>query len=292
MFPDVSIKKRGSDINVSPGIEWEVDGDPFVTATRPYPIGKKQTEAVHKYLNHNNRVYRMGIERRSIEMEVMNGALRPHPAIEDIIQEFIFDLQGLHETQNVVKKRSMHAPYMVLHARIEPDMQKHGACSDKKVYNLTDIVSQIEAKFVEPPTGIQIMVIILHRELLEKEVTDASIENEMADYNLKALNELLEKGLWDGRVTVVEAGSKLAQQQTKYPFYAKYSAIVGAIINYFLSIDANLFFGTYVSSYSSAVISTRFFRENINSTHNYFYSNDGLIHVTPPGAAQPPKFQC
>uniref|UniRef100_A0A7S3VAP8 O-fucosyltransferase family protein n=1 Tax=Chaetoceros debilis TaxID=122233 RepID=A0A7S3VAP8_9STRA len=292
LFPDVSIKNRGSNINVSPGIEWEVVGDPFVNATRPYPIGKKQTEAVHKYLSHNNRVYRMGIERRSIELEVMKGALRPHPAIEDIIQEFIFDLQKLHETNYVTEESSFHTPYMVLHARIEPDMQQHGACSDKKVYNLTDIVSQIETKFVDPPTGIQIMVIILHRELLEKEVTDASIENEMAGYNLKALNELIENGLWGGKVRVVEAGSKLAQQQIKYPFYAKYSAIVGAIINYYLSIDASIFFGTYVSSYSSAVISTRFFRETITSTNNYFYSNDGLIHVTPPGAAQPPKFQC
>ncbi len=384
IFPDVKIdygskkkrRKRNKKVNetindvddiernLNPRLQWQVIGDPFINATRPHPIGKKQTQSIAAYMGHINKVHRLGIDRREIEMEIVGGAFRPHPAIEDMIQEFLFELSEQHSPHDQKggmllndtgqasgdglgmssslpphhPSSSPHVnvvPYMVLHARIEPDMQKHFACRDRKVVNITHIIDQMYEKFKEPPDNISIMIVILNRALLEKEVEDSSIDNEMATHNLDVLNTMLKDGLWGGKVRVVEAGSNLAKKQsTKYEefgwFYDKYSTLVGAIINFFLSIDANVFVGTEVSSYSTLVVTSRFFRGGVRSRRsssqgmrtsddenedesmshngvvvvdddddddkrrreNYFYTPEGLNWVTPVNATQPPKFQC
>lgn len=257
---------------VKPDIKWNID-DPYTNATNPYAIGEKRTSAIAKFYDYTKDIQKGRGQRDEAELLVMKSALRPHPAIRDIMSSF--------------KRKHRMTNSMVLHARIEPDMQKHPMCKEHKVLNITDIVTMLYDKYPDEPP-VSTVLIILNRAILEKEVANPKNDNEMAIYNLKTLNEIISNGLWGGRVKVVEAGSELAKN-SKYPLYSKYSSLVGAIINFYLSLEAEIFVGTIVSSYSTSVISYRFFREK---KENYFYLPKGLDLVTPPGTKEPPRFAC
>lgn len=257
--------------DMKPSLKWNVD-DPYSNAKHPFAIGQKRTDAIMKFYDYTKDVEKGRSERQESELLVLKGALRPHPGIRDIMTTF--------------KKHHNMTNIMVLHARIEPDMQKHNMCKEYKVLNITDIVEMLHKKYPEPP--VSTVLIILNRSILETEVNQKTNENEMAFHNLKILNEIISKGLWNGRVKVVEAGSELAKQ-SEHPMYAKYSSLAGSIINFFLSLEAEIFVGTIVSSYSTALVSYRFFREK---KQNYFYMPHGLDWVTSPDVKQPPRFAC
>ncbi len=257
--------------DMKPSLKWNVD-DPYSNAKHPFAIGQKRTDAIMKFYDYTKDVDKGKSERQEAELLVLKGALRPHPGIRDIMTTF--------------KKHHNMTNIMVLHARIEPDMQKHNMCKEYKVLNITDIVEMLHKKYPEPP--VSTVLIILNRAILEMEVNKKTNENEMAFHNLKVLNGIISKGLWNGRVKVVEAGSELAKQ-SEHAMYAKYSSLAGSIINFFLSLEAEIFVGTIVSSYSTALISYRFFREK---KQNYFYMPHGLDWVTSPDVKQPPRFAC
>ena len=267
LLPDVSIIQRKGN-RFSTALSWNVNVE---NATKPHSLGKKQTSAVHAYLNYGRKVQKNRIKREAFEVSIARDAFRPHPTLQLIIDEFV---------------QSIGKSYMVLHARIEPDMQKHKACGDIKVTALKDIIRMVEQQFDEPP--VKTMVVILNREMLEKEVASPNKDNALAAENLKLLNDLIANGLWGGKVKVVEAGSKLAID-SGHEIYSRYYAISGGIINYFISIQSELFVGTPVSSYSTAVIKSRFFRQAFG---NYFYLPQGMTLATPANAEHPPLFEC
>ena len=95
------------------------------------------------------------------------------------------------------------------------------------------------------------------------------------EYNLKVLNQLVEEGMWGGRVKVVEAGSSLVEQAGDV-FYERYSTIAGGIVNMFLAIHSDIFVGTEVSTYSVMAANARFHRGLFD---NYFYVPEGLKEV-------------
>jgi hypothetical protein len=268
LFSDIDIEDPD---DVKPKLAWNIT-DPIMNATKPFAIGEKRNDAIMKFYDYTKEIDKGRSQRKDSELLMMKGALRPHPAIRNIMTTF--------------KKENQMKNIMVLHARIEPDMQKHTMCKGKKVFNMTDIVQMLYEKYPEPP--VSTVLIILNRSILEKEVAKPKNKNEIAIHNLKTLNELIATGLWGGRVKVVEAGSELAKR-SEHPIYSKYSSLVGSIINFFLSLEAEIFVGTIVSSYSTAVISYRFFREK---KENFFYMPNGLDWVTPPGIKQPPRFAC
>ncbi len=270
-LPEYSEIQISNPDGVKPNIKWNID-NPHKNATKPFAIGEKRTEAIMKFYDYTKDIFKGRTKRDESELLMMKSALRPHPAIVDIMKKF---------------KRDNHMTnMMVLHARIEPDMQKHPMCKEHKVLNITDIVTMLYEKYPEPP--VSTVLVILNRKILEEEVDNPKRENEMAVHNLNALNEMIRNGLWSGQVKVVEAGSGLAKD-SKYPLYSKYSSLVGSIINFFLSLEAEIFVGTIVSSYSTAVISYRFFREK---KENYFYLPKGLDWVTAPDVVEPPRFAC
>ena len=165
-------------------------------------------------------------------------------------------------------------------------MFKHDICLDKKVTNLTDIIQSLEEKFPEPPTSK--MFLLLNKGILEKEVADKEVHNEMAIHNLEVLQNLLENGLWGGKVTVVQAGTELAKR-SNHPIYSKYFSLSGSIIDFFLALEADIFVGTEVSSFSVDVEIARFYR---GRKENYHYIPRGFELTTPPEAKLPPRFKC
>ena len=105
--------------------------------------------------------------------------------------------------------------------------------------------------------------------------------------NLDMLDELLENGMYEGKVRVMEAGSELVQN-TRHPYYSTYSAISGAIVNFFLAVESKIFIGAEVSSWSSFVANTRFYRGSLD--RSFFYRPTGLVQSTT--EELPHRFEC
>ena len=269
LLPDVQVIPSKKGIALSSTINWNIDMD---NATKPHYLGLIRNSGIHAYRQYNRKISRNEIKREQFEIELMKDAFRPHPAIQAIIDDFL-GVSG--------------DAYFVLHARVEPDMQKHGSCSELKVTSLKAIISHIEEKIKDPP--VSTMIIMLNRELLEKEVHNTkNPPNTLAIENLDVLNHITTHGMWNGRVKVVEAGSKLAIE-SKHEIYSQYSTIVGGIINFFIAANSQVFIGTQVSSYSMAIIKTRFYRKEME---NYYYIPSGLKLATSSNMTDAPKFFC
>jgi len=208
---------------------------------------------------------------------IKSGALRPHPEMRAHAKK-LFKTMGVKEDD-----------YMALHARIEPDMQKHPVCREKKVLNLTSIVQFLETTWKHPPVSAVFMPI--NRQYLEKEGLEENYKkgeeiNWIAVNNLKELNRLSNEGLWGGKAKIFEFGSN-ALEGTKYA--ERMWSIGGSILNFDIATNAKFFVGTEISSFSNDLVATRFYRGNFE---NYFYRPDGLHRVTNASSAEPPGFGC
>ena len=271
----------------------------------PHPIGEeKEKSAV----------------RNPAEILMLQGALRPHPALQAIVDRSKQQMmqQGRRSDSSMSSFR-----YMTVHARIEPDMQKHPVCRDKKVLTLQEIVDMIESKWPEPP--VDVVFLPINRQYLEKEGTlpenfkndtkSAEEINWIAVRNLELLNRLTNHdgpkggkpvgGLWNGKVPVVEFGTEALDGTV----YAERPSLSGSILNYFLAIDADIFVGTEVSSFSHDLLGARFYRgfndsdvsvnnEGIDGEqknprkNNYKYLPSGLHEWITDDMVVPPNFHC
>jgi hypothetical protein len=237
-------------------------------ATRPYFAGTYM-QGFNQYRMYTKRVLNDPIKhpRSPAETAMMQGAFRPSQAM----QAHMDRLTGGDS-------------YLALLARIEPDMQNHPVCRDKKVLLLSDIVSNLEAQFPQPDFGR--VFVATNRPMLEYEATN-KLENWVAAANLKELNRIRDDGMWNGTVKVFEAGSNLMRHSGDD--FQTYSGISGAVIDYFLALQSSVFVGTEVSSFSADLIQSRFFRDN---RRNYHYRPDGLALATGEADVQPPRFAC
>ena len=248
---------------------------------RPHALGDKR-QFLGGYIAYAKGKGKFGTyplrQRHPAEILMLQTALRPHPQLQSIWNEKRKELVGENNKKN--NQNGTEHDYMTLHARVEPDMQHHPICPEKKVINLTGIFQFLESTWKDPPVAKVFMPV--NRQLLEQA---QGKRNAMADHNLKELNRVRDYGLWNGRTKVYEFGSHALQGTP----YEKKPSTPGAMLNFFLSVDAKIFVGTEVSSYSHDVLATRFFRGYMD---NYKYLPQGLVHWTPPGTAVPPGFSC
>eukprot|EP00586_Coscinodiscus_wailesii_P018007 CAMPEP_0172514512 /NCGR_PEP_ID=MMETSP1066-20121228/260616_1 /TAXON_ID=671091 /ORGANISM="Coscinodiscus wailesii, Strain CCMP2513" /LENGTH=210 /DNA_ID=CAMNT_0013295203 /DNA_START=288 /DNA_END=920 /DNA_ORIENTATION=+ len=192
-------------------------------------------------------------------------------------------LQPVEKLQQIITSVAAPFSYMALHARVEPDMQHHAVCRDEKERNLTKIFGMLETAFPEPPSS-QLFVAIA-RKLLVSEVQTNRDGNLLAVENLLALDYALENGLWNGRVKVFESGTV----SVKGTEFDPYPAIAGSLVGYHLAVNAKVFIGTEVSSWSVDVARTRYYQGMAES--NYIYLPKGVNQWTFDGMG-PPPFRC
>jgi hypothetical protein len=256
--------------------------------------------------------------RNPAEILMLRGALRPNPALQAVLDGLLLPV-----------------PYMTIHARVEPDMQRHPVCRDKKVLRLSEVIEMIEERFPTPPRNIRAVFLPINRQYLEREGTvvgvdlaistaaadsetgesrpqdsldntcrptngstattttlamdDGSKTNWIAVENLSVLNRLRHcGGMWNGTVPIVELGSD-ALDGTVYSFRPSTG---GAILNYYAGIDADIFVGTEVSSFSHDLLAARFFRGRRDAGDNYRYLPTGLEEWVTPDMADPPGHLC
>jgi len=158
------------------------------------------------------------------------------------------------------------------------------------VTNITDIINMIYDKYPEPP--VSTVLIVFARAILDKEVSNphrnyASFHN-LTVHNLNAIDEILQSGMWNGKVKVVEAGSGMVEEAGD-PFYKYYSNIAGGIVNFFLALHSDVLVGTEVSTFSVLAMNSRMYMEK---RENYFYRPEGLHWRTPPNVTKPHRFAC
>ena len=254
-------------------MRWAIS-DPEKTATRPFAYGR-YPKLMNKYKHYTKRMLHAGDNPslNPVDLSMMRGAFRPHPDLQQHIQR----LGGSMDDQ------TFDGSYMALHARVEPDMQRHPVCRDKKVISLQAIFDLMQTQFPEPPASK--LFIAINRPMLEKEGSNPDGDNQVAVENLAVLNRASVGGLWDGRVKVFEAG----MPSIKNTRFEAYPGISGAAVDYFLAVGAKLFVGTEVSTFSTDLIAARFYRGN---KANYHYSPTGLQLVTTQNSTVPPRFHC
>jgi hypothetical protein len=261
--------------------------------------------------------------RNPAEILMLQGAMRPHPDLQAILDRLLIRASLLQPNESTATSNyddvgndgsstvPLQLDYMTLHARVEPDMQKHKVCRDKKVLNLTDIFEFIQAKWKDPPVSTIFMPI--NRQYLElegdiynqanssrngngakmnlpgaekkKKRKSGQQINWIAVENLKALNRARDEGLWSGRAQVLEFGASALEGTS----YADKPSTAGAMVNFFIGVPAKIFIGTEVSSFSHDLVATRFFR---GYSENYKYLPSGLHDWTPRGTVDPPGFAC
>jgi hypothetical protein len=248
--------------------------------TKPYAFGST-TDLLNAYKSYTSGIDDKRVERDPAELLILSGALRPHPELQSLLDHLTSNMIG--QTTN---ETSRHKPsgYMALHARVEPDMQSSVFCRWAKVKNLSTIFELLERDIPEPPAPI--LFIAVNRKLLERYGSDLRSDNVIAVENLRALNRATAQGLWNGTVQVFEAGQG-ALNGTRF---SSRPGVFGAAVDYFLAVDAILFVGTEISSFSMDIISTRFYRGN--KANNYLYLPGGIKAATPDGVDIPPRFNC
>jgi hypothetical protein len=230
---------------------------------------------------------------------MLEGALRPHPFLQGVIDQTRMELLGAGTgTETGIGQKG----YMVLHARVEPDMARENEriCRQYRVMNMTEILDMIYDQYPEPP--VTTVLIVLSRALMEEEAQKQGMKNHhhqhepdsfhiMNDHNLKTLNDILQYGMWNGKVKVVEAGSQMVQEAGN-DFYRYYSNIAGSIVNFFLAIQSNILVGTEISTFSTLAMNSRIYRGQLE---NYFYRPQGLYWMSPSNdenVTKPHRFVC
>ena len=234
------------------------------------------------------------------DLLIMQGALRPHPDLQDIINQQFQSLTNstatthatMQPTTNTITSASSSSSnssmeYMTLHARVEPDMQKHPVCSDKKVVNLTQIFKMVQSDFPNPPANR--LFLPINRQYMEKEgypnQRNPNATNWLAVENLQVLNDAIRHGLWGGKVQVFEFGSNILRG-TKYEHRP---STIGALLNFHLALHSKIFIGTEISTYSTDLVHARFYQGN---KQNYKYLPSGIERWTTEHMSHPPGFWC
>eukprot|EP00934_Nitzschia_sp_Nitz4_P001778 Nitzschia sp. Nitz4//NODE_202_length_38933_cov_72.610268//9051//10802//NITZ4_additional_000020-RA//1//CDS//3329531780//1778//frame0 len=250
-------------------------------SVRPYVFGDQKLMFGYKGYAKGRGYFAVDGHRNPTEILMMQGAMRPHPDMQAIIDQNLKQL-----VKDSTPNPDGSFDYMTLHARVEPDMQAHPMCREKKVLNLTTIFDFVQTKWPKAPVSTIFMPI--NRKVIELEAvvkSNISETNWIAIENLRALNWARDEGLWNGTAKVVEFGRK-ALEGTRFE---DKPSTPGAMLDFFIGVNAKIFIGTEVSSFSHDLLATRFFR---NLTENYYYIPDGLHDWSPPGSVDPAGFRC
>jgi hypothetical protein len=255
------------------------------STTQPYAFGTyPQLFRIYRKYGKNLRRGDRAQRLRSDDLAMMRGAFRPHPDLQRHINELLTDASSTADADRLTDTASS-PKYMALHARVEPDMQNHIFCKENKVIRLKLIFELLESQFPDKPPADKLFIAI-NRPILEEEGGDPKGPNQIAVENLAVLNSAAKDGLWGGKVKIFEAGMPSVM---KHANLSTYPGISGSIVDYFLAIEAVLFVGTPVSTFSTDIVAARFYRGNME---NYHYLPTGVELATPQNSTFPPRFNC
>ncbi|GAX14135.1 hypothetical protein FisN_8Hh026 [Fistulifera solaris] len=166
--------------------------------------------------------------------------------------------------------------YAVLHARLEMDMMAH-VCGIDMERNLTQILQQVATVLETNYSQVTGLVIAVSRAgmMAPKQSSERQAH---AQHNLKTLNRLVREGWRVGsrQVQVLECGERLVQEYYEaHPDIVDHGSLLHSVVNFDLALNADVFIGVRSSSYSTDVLTSRYYMGK--GDHNYRYTKTDHI---------------
>lgn len=237
-------------------------------STQPYGVGGGRVLGTlwYNYLQYQRRGVTSNIKLLDLERAI-SSALRPSATL----QSFITKCQG-----------NRGSKYVALHARVEPYMMVHIPCKQLKVRNLTYTMDLVTHHLDE--NADDIFVAISMPEMQERYpyyLPTFKPYYEQHKENLAMLQASLNGGIQVGNHTkhVFTCGEATVQFHDNC-----LEKVVASALNFETAVQADVFVGTPVSSWSTHVWKERLF---LSKGHNYEYTPEGLQPVK-----ELPHFRC
>jgi hypothetical protein len=210
-----------------------------------------------------------------------------------------------------VSRYASTGKYMALHARVELEIMAH-VCGNRMNRNLTSIVQhvfQLHDELISQSSmgEAQLQASVLSGLFIAVSragMTD-TLSNEhqkfqaIADENIRALNRLtswsqtnrtatkaLQVGFLDQKLPVFECGEKVLQEYyASHPSIPDHGSLLQSVVNFHIAVSAEVFIGVEGSSYSTDILTTRYWLGKGNG--NYRYTKTGIDRVENGGLPQP-----
>eukprot|EP00549_Striatella_unipunctata_P015574 CAMPEP_0118713058 /NCGR_PEP_ID=MMETSP0800-20121206/25250_1 /TAXON_ID=210618 ORGANISM="Striatella unipunctata, Strain CCMP2910" /NCGR_SAMPLE_ID=MMETSP0800 /ASSEMBLY_ACC=CAM_ASM_000638 /LENGTH=379 /DNA_ID=CAMNT_0006618357 /DNA_START=504 /DNA_END=1643 /DNA_ORIENTATION=- len=216
---------------------------------------------------------------------VRKGKLNETVTVSELEGTLTRALKPSKEVQRAVDQcvSQFGKPYMAVHARVEDEMLIHPICSDRKQRNLTQIFEHIgrDLPRLRPTAPIpQTLFVAIDRNRMGRWPYRSASKGskkykQLHEDNVRVLNAVAEVGLpWfssNGQVRSIdmkECGTDGVRSIS--PCMHNISA---SVVNFDVAVNADVFVGTSISSYSISVWKTRVLKGIQN---NYEYTLEGI----------------
>ena len=175
-------------------------------------------------------------------------------------------------------------PYLAVHPRVEPEMLYHGHCLQHKVRNLTEILDMVLS---HPDLhGYHQMFVALAMPQMRQKFRRRFQHFEHHEHNLQVIENALQRGHVarpdDQKVHLWMAGEEALVDRN---VNSCMMTLLASIVNLELAVQANVFVGTKISTWS---ISVWKIRHALNKPNYEFTPNDGVRLVQ----GLPEPFNC
>jgi len=278
--------------------------------TKPYAFGSGSRigrRTWHTYMQYKN-LHPQELTRTDL---ALIEALQPSKAIRDAISSITHSHHNDDGHADDDEKGML-----VIHPRTEIEMLQH-RCSKHMTRNLTKIFQMVqESWFFSEYNGTTTTTTTTTSRSKYQQVylcmsrsglVDPSIPirlKSMTDQNLLAFDHAMSHGLWNGTVQVHVGGESFI---TSLGFPVDRIQTVAQVMNFFIAVQAKAFIGTFGSSYSTDVWTTRYGLAQRNKQQqrqlgedgddgedpdpfNYFHGPNGIDKVGNGGL--PPPHRC
>jgi hypothetical protein len=196
-------------------------------------------------------------------------AMKPSNTVKDLIQSL----------------KPQGKPYIALHPRIEPEMLQHTHCQAEKIRSLPEILNQV-VDYPQFQKYSSLFVAVAMPQMTAK-VTRPHQMKWFKDHqiNLETLNKTFVEGLerpgGAGHLDVWTAGEASLEERKVNVCMLQ---LLASIVNMELAIEADVYIGTAVSTWSNSVWKIRHWR----GKPNYEFTKQGIKRVE----GLPPAFRC
>jgi hypothetical protein len=236
---------------------------------------------------------------------ILAQAIQPSRSISNMIQVALTGVEGGGSSDN-----RFNGNILVVHPRTETDMLGH-RCSKHMTRNLTRIFEMIQAypyfggigeshsnsvwswassspsNNNNNKTYYTQVYLCLSRTNMDPTRRNFGRIQPLVDENYKRLLEAFQHGLWNGTVPVREGGEPLTGSLNMVLPHEVHTA--AQVLDFFVAVKAHSFVGTFGSSFSNDVWSTRYLLGKGDS--NYQHSPNGGLSKVPNGGL-PPRHHC
>ena len=178
----------------------------------------------------------------------------------------------------------LSSSYLAVHPRVEPDMLRHNQCQGIKERNLTKIFRMIQE--YEDFQSVDSVIVAANFKFMNGEMNRKSPYNELHQENRRLLNRALSSGLsLSGQKNVsLLVGGRTVVDNNRVPGCSL--DLAGAALDFDLAINADMFLGTAISTWSHSVWKTRVLQGRGGG--NYAFTPQGIEKMD----GDIPAFKC